>query len=88
MAIDTVRCVGEPVAAVIAETEEAAEAGVDAVVVDYEELPLVLDGEQALERDAPALAQDDADVSQSRVSSRTDVPPASARLRSISAIRF
>jgi CO/xanthine dehydrogenase Mo-binding subunit len=48
---------GEPVAAVAAETEEAAAAAADLVRVDYEELPAVLTVAQALDPDA-ALVQD------------------------------
>ncbi|MEE8421653.1 MAG: molybdopterin cofactor-binding domain-containing protein, partial [Dehalococcoidia bacterium] len=44
---------GEPVAAVLAETPSAAEEGVEAVEVSYEELPSVLDLEAAMEEDSP-----------------------------------
>ena len=44
---DTVRYVGEPVAAVLAETREQAVDGAELVVVDYESLPPVLDLESA-----------------------------------------
>lgn len=50
-----VRYSGEPIAAVIAETEEAARAAVDAIDVRYEPLPMVLDPEDALSGDAPLL---------------------------------
>jgi len=40
---DEVRYVGEPVAIVIAETAEAAQDGVEAVTVDYEELSVIVD---------------------------------------------
>jgi carbon-monoxide dehydrogenase large subunit len=50
-----VRHVGEPVAAVAAETPEAAADGALAVAVDYEPLPAVVDPEAALAPDSPLL---------------------------------
>jgi carbon-monoxide dehydrogenase large subunit len=50
-----VRHVGEPVAVVAAETAEAAADGAEAVVVDYEPLPAVVDPEAALEPGSPLL---------------------------------
>ncbi len=44
---------GQPVALVVAETEAAAEDGAEAVVVDYEPLPAVVDVEAAMEVGAP-----------------------------------
>ncbi|MCJ2104009.1 molybdopterin-dependent oxidoreductase [Methylobacterium sp. E-041] len=49
---DTVRFVGQRVAAVVAETEAAAEAGVWALAVAYEPLPAVFDPEDAMRPDA------------------------------------
>jgi CO/xanthine dehydrogenase Mo-binding subunit len=46
---------GQPVALVVAETEAAAQDGVDAVVVEYEPLPVVLDVERAIALDAPPV---------------------------------
>src|SRR5512132_1272168 len=54
-AIDKVRFVGEPVAVVVARDRYLAEDAADAVVVDYEPLPAVVDPEQALEPGAPVL---------------------------------
>ncbi len=54
-AIDKVRFVGEPVAVVVARDRYLAEDAADAVVVDYEPLPAVVDPERALEPDAPIL---------------------------------
>lgn len=48
LADDKVRCVGDPVALVAAETPEAAEAAVQAIRVKYEDLPAVFDPEEAL----------------------------------------
>jgi CO/xanthine dehydrogenase Mo-binding subunit/aerobic-type carbon monoxide dehydrogenase small subunit (CoxS/CutS family) len=54
--IDNVaRYAGQRIAAVLAETEEAALAGVRALVVEYEVLPTVFDPERAMEPDAPIL---------------------------------
>src|SRR6266545_882627 len=50
-----VRHVGEPVAVVAAETAEAAADGAEAVVVQYEPLPAVIDPEAALRPGAPLL---------------------------------
>ena len=55
LAHETVRFVGEPVAAVIAHTREQARAARDAVYVEYDELPKVVDLPGALAPDAPLL---------------------------------
>jgi CO/xanthine dehydrogenase Mo-binding subunit len=55
LATDRVRFHGEPVALVIAETEEALAEACDLVTVDYEELPAVFEPEQALAEGAPAV---------------------------------
>jgi len=52
---DAVRYVGEPVAAVAAETPEQARLAVNAIRVDYEPLPPVTDMEQALADGAPRV---------------------------------
>src|SRR5438552_15228154 len=49
LAVGKVRFVAEPVAAVVARTRELARDAAELVEVDYEPLPLVLDGEQALD---------------------------------------
>jgi 2-furoyl-CoA dehydrogenase large subunit len=54
-ATDKVRFVGEPVAVVVARTRYLAEDAAEAVVVEYEPLPAVVDVERALEPDAPIL---------------------------------
>ena len=46
---------GEPVAVVLAETDEAALAGVAALRIDFERLPAVVSVEQAIEADAPKV---------------------------------
>jgi CO/xanthine dehydrogenase Mo-binding subunit len=55
LACETVRFLGERVAAVAAETREAAEAAARAIDVTYEELPAVFDPQAALADDAPVL---------------------------------
>lgn len=55
---DRVRCVGDRVAIVIAETRDQARAAADAVVVDYDPLPVVTDARAALSGDAPQLWSD------------------------------
>ena len=52
---DVVRFVGDQVAAVVAETEEAAEAAVAQIHVTYEDLPVVTDPREAIKPDAPCL---------------------------------
>jgi carbon-monoxide dehydrogenase large subunit len=53
-----VRMLGEPVAVVVADSRNAAADGVEAVEIDYEPLPTVVDAEQALADDAPLLHDD------------------------------
>jgi aerobic carbon-monoxide dehydrogenase large subunit len=55
LARGTVRHVGETVAAVIAETRAQAEHATDLVAIDYEPLPVVVDGRAAMEKGAPQL---------------------------------
>jgi CO/xanthine dehydrogenase Mo-binding subunit len=55
LADEVVRFLGEPVALVAAETEEAAEDGARRVAVEYRDLPGVFDPEAAMQPDAPRL---------------------------------
>jgi CO/xanthine dehydrogenase Mo-binding subunit len=55
LAIERVRYQGEPVAVVVAETRLAAEEGADLVNVEYDDLPAVIDADEALRPDAPIL---------------------------------
>jgi putative selenate reductase molybdopterin-binding subunit len=57
---DTVRYVGQRVAAVVAESEGAAEEGCRRIAVDYEPLPFVLDPELAMAPGAPVIHAKDA----------------------------
>lgn len=54
-----VRFVGDPIAAVAAETPEIAEAALAAIRVSYEVLTPVLDPEKALEENAPVIHDED-----------------------------
>jgi carbon-monoxide dehydrogenase large subunit len=55
---DRVRFVGEPVALVLAETSGAAKDAAEAVMVEYSELPLVVDPIAAMEPGAPPVWDD------------------------------
>lgn len=55
LALDRVRFIGEEVAAVAAIDESSAEKALSLIKVDYEELPYVLDPEEALSHSAPLL---------------------------------
>ncbi|SEL21342.1 molybdopterin-dependent oxidoreductase [Streptacidiphilus jiangxiensis] len=52
---DVVRFVGQRVAAVVADSEGAAEEGCRRIVVEYEQLPFVLDPEEAMAPGAPVI---------------------------------
>jgi CO/xanthine dehydrogenase Mo-binding subunit len=55
IALGKVRYVGEPVAAVAADTEAAAEEAAELIEVDYERLPYVTSAEEALAEGAPLV---------------------------------
>ncbi|MEO8081710.1 MAG: xanthine dehydrogenase family protein molybdopterin-binding subunit [Caldimonas sp.] len=58
LAHEVVRYVGEAVAAVIAESRDAARDALDAIVVDYDDLPSVVGVEAATQPGAPVLTPD------------------------------
>lgn len=58
LAIDKVRHIGDPVAAVAATTFDAAEEALARIEVDYEELPAVFHPEQAMEAGQPLIHED------------------------------
>jgi len=64
---DVVRFIGQRVAAVVAESVGAAEAGVRALQVEYQELPAVFSPQEALRPGAP-LVHGDKDAARSRIS--------------------
>ena len=55
LAYNKVRFVGEAIAVVAAETPEAAQAGVDAIALELEEMPVVADMTRALDPDMPMI---------------------------------
>jgi carbon-monoxide dehydrogenase large subunit len=55
LAVGRVRCVGEAVALVVAESAAAAQDAAEAVSVDYGDLPAVVDAREALQPGAPQL---------------------------------
>ncbi|MDP6430497.1 MAG: molybdopterin-dependent oxidoreductase [Rhodospirillales bacterium] len=61
LAVDTVRYIGEEVAAVAAIDEDTAEEALELLEVEYEPLPAVFDPEQAMASGAPLLHSDAAD---------------------------
>ena len=58
LATDKARFVGEPIAAVVADSRYIAEDALELIEVDYEELPAVTDAEAGLAPDAPLLYED------------------------------
>ena len=58
LARDIVRFVGDPIAAVVADSRYRAQDAADAVVVTYESLPAVSDARQALAEDAPLVHEE------------------------------
>ena len=58
MAVDKVRYIGEPVAAVIADTPAHARAAMEKIKVEYEPLPVYTDALKAMEKDAVLIHQD------------------------------
>jgi carbon-monoxide dehydrogenase large subunit len=59
LAVDKVKYHGEPVALVVARDKYLAVDAAEAVVVDYDELPLILDPERALEPSSPLVHEAD-----------------------------
>jgi CO/xanthine dehydrogenase Mo-binding subunit len=58
LAKDKVRWAGEPVAAIAAESEEAAEEGIEQIEVEYAALPAVFDVNEALKPSSPLVHED------------------------------
>ena len=58
LARERVRFYGEPVVAVVAETEKVALKAAELVKIEYEDLPVVKSPKEALEKDAPILHPD------------------------------
>ena len=55
LALGRVRHVGDPVAFIVADSEEIAREAAELVEVDYKSLPAVVDGRAALAAGAPAI---------------------------------
>lgn len=55
VALNTVRYVGEPVAAVAADTIEIAEDALELIEIDYEELPAIFEVEEAIRPECPVI---------------------------------
>lgn len=70
LAVDRVRYVGEPVAAVAAESQEVADEALELIEVEYQELPAVLDPVAAMADGAPLLHDDP-----SRYKNAPSLPP-------------
>jgi len=58
LAVDKTRCVGEPVAAVAAETEHIAEQAIKLIEIEYEPIPAVHDVMDALKPGAPLIHEE------------------------------
>jgi carbon-monoxide dehydrogenase large subunit len=58
LAVDTVRFQGDSVAAVVADSRAHAEDALEAIAIDYEELPVVVDAEGAIAAGAPQIHPD------------------------------
>ena len=61
VAVDRVRYVGEPIAAIAAESMQAADEAALLIDIEYEELPSVFDAEKAIQEGAPVLHEKFAD---------------------------
>ncbi|GAB7048057.1 molybdopterin-dependent oxidoreductase [Catenuloplanes indicus] len=82
---DVVRHVGQRVAAVVAETVAAAEAGVRALVVDYEPLDAVFDPELAMRPGAPVIHDKPAEESRIAFPERNTVAEIHGNLGDVAA---
>jgi CO/xanthine dehydrogenase Mo-binding subunit len=90
LAIDRVYYAGQPVVAVIAESETAAMDAAVLVDVDYEPLPVVSDPERAMREDSPLVLDPDAESSEGDASMHGAATDAEsepvARPRNVSAV--
>lgn len=85
LAHEFVRFVGEPVAAVVAQTLQQARDAAEAVMVDYDELPMVVDVNDATAPGAPALTPEAPDniAAETRYGSIEATAAAFARARHV-----
>jgi CO/xanthine dehydrogenase Mo-binding subunit len=82
LAAGKVRCVGDPVALVAAETPAAAEAALKAIEVLYRDLPAVFDPEKSMAADAPKVHAK-GNVMATRTIRRGDAEAAFTRCKSV-----
>ena len=82
---DVVRFVGQRVAAVVAETEAAAEEGCRRLEVEYEVLPAVFDPEEAMRPGAPLLQRQGRRDAASLTRSATSSPRCTASIGDVEA---
>lgn len=61
MAIDKVRYIGEPVAAVVADSPHHAQQAVEKIKVEYEPLPVYIDARDAMKEDAVLIHEENGD---------------------------
>ena len=87
LAVDVARYAGEWVAAVVAETRALAEDAAEAVVVEYEPLPFVLDAEEAYAGGTLVHEAHEIELSADRRASlKSLLPSATLRASSLSAV--
>lgn len=87
IALEKVRYVGEPVAAVAAEDLEKAELALEQIEVDYEDLPPVLDMDLALQPAAPVIHEQAREIGAMTESDIVEYPESPANLCSRTELR-
>ena len=89
LATDIVRCVGEAIACVVAETPYQARDAVDLVEVDYEPMSVITDIEKAIEPDSPLVHESlDSNVSFRATTERGDIERAMAQADRVVKLRL
>ncbi len=88
LADGTVHFMGEPVAAVVAESEASAKDAADLVEVDYEVLPSVAGLEAALHHDAPALFDEHGNIAIVQEGGTGDVEASFAQADAVVSVRL
>jgi aldehyde oxidoreductase len=83
-----VRCLGDPVAAVLAETREQAVAGAEAVKVEYKVLPVLMSPEEALAEGADQIDPDRPNLCYSQPQVRGDAEAALAQSAAVTEADF
>ena len=80
--------VGQPVVAIVAETRQAAQDAAEAVVVEYEELPSVVDPRRAVDPGAPLLQESGNVAAEARYGDASKVEEAFARAAHVTEIEL